>query len=311
MLWSAEIRLFRALENASRSALPLSRALLTFVERSGDAALRESAEELDQGVSLSDAMRRRRKRFPLWQTEIVAAGEASGRTDTGFRLIWECLEERRGFWLSLIPKLAYPVVLVHFAPCAFHVGLLMNKGPVSFLAAVFWTLLPIYAGIWVLWQAVSILREHPSLWSRVPFTGGFLREKVAYYLSLLVRAGIPVSSAVPLAAHAGGLPQGHAGIKASQERLMSGGSFVETLGALGLFKREELDQLHAGEAAGTIDAELGHLAGSLKERNRSVVSTVLYVLPSLVLILIGILLAKKIVSFYTGRFGQLEELGLL
>ena len=43
--------------------------------------------------------------FPVWQSEIVRAGEESGRLDAAFRSIAETLEERRSFVLSLLPGL--------------------------------------------------------------------------------------------------------------------------------------------------------------------------------------------------------------
>ena len=98
---------------------------------------------LEAGNPFSVLMRERPEAFPPWQTEIVAAAEAAGRLDKAFDAVASALEESRAFWLALLPKLIYPLILIHFAPVALNISTLILRGPLPFLGKVLGPLLPL------------------------------------------------------------------------------------------------------------------------------------------------------------------------
>jgi len=301
MLFLRRIRLYRALVNACQSGYPAARALRTFAAREGDARLAAMAADIESGRSFSDSMRKLPDFFPSWQAEIVAVGETSGRLDKSFGLIAESLEAVRGFWLKLLPKLAYPLLIIHFAPFAFHVNLVFSSGWTAYLLKAAWTLLPFYAAAAAIWWLAGWVKSRPALLVHVPLAGGFIRGRFAHYLALLVAAGVSFSKALALASRAAGLPDDHPGLQAALGRCAAGGSVLESLRDLGLFRPEELDAIEVGESTGKLDRELDHLASAVKQRNEATLATILYLAPALAILIVGLLLARQLMGFYGAR----------
>jgi type II secretory pathway component PulF len=301
MLFLKRIRLYRALANACQSGYPAPRALRTFAAREGDERLAAMAAGIEAGKSFSDSMRGLPDLFPSWQVEVVAVGETSGRLDKSFGIIAESLEAARSFWLKLLPKLAYPLLILHFAPFAFHVSLVFSSGWTVYLLKVAWSLAPLYAAGAGVWWLASWVKARPGLLPYVPLAGGFIRGRFAHYLALLVEAGVSFSKALTLASRAAGLPEDHPGLRAALDRCAAGGSVLEGLRDLGLFRPEELDAIDVGEATGKLDRELDHLASAVRERNEAALATILYLAPALAILIVGLLLARRLMAFYDAR----------
>ncbi|MFA5138004.1 MAG: type II secretion system F family protein [Elusimicrobiota bacterium] len=294
------IRLFRSLGNACQAGVPLSRALRTFSNRESDSCLARLAEEVESGSSLADAMRKRPGVFPLWQTEAVAVGETSGRLEKVCASIAETLEERRKFWLGVLPKLAYPLFLVHFAPFALRVRTAFTSGMTPYLAEVALTLVPIYAGIALLLYLPRLLARMPNLLRWTPIYCSIVGQDFARFLSMLVASGLGFPRAVSLAARAAGLAEEDPGLQESLLRAEKGMSACETLQPLRLFTDEEMDCLEAGEASGKLERELEHLAFMTGERNRAALETALQMLPTVIFVLVGLYIGWSIIHFYSG-----------
>jgi len=306
-----KIQLYRALANASAAGLSPARVLRTSAERDALPVLADIAKEIDGGALISDAMRRRPDMFPPWQSAVVAAGEGHGDLSKTFALIADSLERNRNFWMSLLPKLAYPFLLVLFAPFALNSGMIMVDGVAAYLIKVGVSLLPIFALGYAAYLGFIRLKSRPDLLGRVPIAGGVVRGNLAHYLGILVAAGLNFAQALSLAGEAAGLSKDHRGLGRATEKWKTGATAREILEELGLFEREELDLIETGELSGKLDKELQHLSETIHGRNEAALQTVLYVVPAVVVILIGLFIAKKIIGFYTGRFDALAELGLL
>lgn len=310
MFGMKQIRLYRALANATNAGISPARILRTAAAREKDPELEAMAVEIERGTSISDAMRRRPETFPLWQTEVVAAGESSGEPDRTFALIADSLERSRGFWMSLLPKAAYPVLLITFAPFALHSGMIMTQGAGAYLLKVVRILLPVYALGYGAYLGFGRLKNRPELLTRIPLAGGILRGSLAHYLGLLVSAGLSLGEAVPLAGRAAGLAKDHAGLAAAIEIWKTGATAREILAELSLFEPEELDLIETGEMSGKLDQELSHLSETISARNEAALQTFLYIAPAVLLIIVGLLIAYKLVGFYSGRLETFGELGL-
>jgi len=305
-----KIRLYRALANAAAAGIGPARILRTTASREKDPELEAMAREIESGTMISDAMRRRPEKFPLWQTAVVAAGEASGQLDRTFTLIADSLERSRSFWMSLLPKAAYPVLLITFAPFALHSGMIMTQGAGAYLFKVVLSLLPVYALGYAVYLGFDRLKNRPDLLVRIPLAGGILRGNLAHYLGLLVSAGLSFGEAISLASRAAGLPEDHAGLAATREKWKTGATAREILAALSMFEPDELDLLETGELSGKLDKELHHLSETIHARNEAALQTFLYIAPAVLLILVGLLMVYKLIGFYGGRLETLTEMGL-
>lgn len=291
MFYGSEIRLFNSLSDYCQAGMSPGRALGKFAERRGKKHLAEMAREVESGVSFAEAMRRRPERFALWQTELVAAGEALGRLDHSFVEIAASLSRVRKFWLDIIPKLAYPVFLLHFGAFCLNFG--SPQGMISFL-------LPFYlagAALYLFLNNIhSLLR-----WIRIlPFVSPFVRANLAQYLSLFIRSGMNFPSALMLAGRASHIPGEDAKLQAAVSAAQQGASVLNSLKLLELFDAEELDCVDVGEEAGDLDRILERLAQETRARNEANVATICQILSTLIVVAIMLKMASAIVGFYRG-----------
>ncbi len=301
-----KIRLYRALASAARAGVSLNRALAQFAEAEKDEDLGAAAREIEGGAPLSETMRKRAEIFPQWHVEIIAVGENTGRLDRSLTTLAESLDRKRKGWLALLPKLAYPVFLIHFIPFALKSPLIMNEGMPSYLMAVGMVLLPLYIAAGTLYYIFQVFFSSPGVIRRLPIAGSILRAEIADYLAILVEAGVPLQRSLELAARAGGLSADDEDLKRATALIDRGDSVHNVLKALSLFTQAELNCLSAGEMSGSLDKELAYLAQSIRERSQAILSTVTALIPVLLIVVVGLIIAWKIVGFY-GSMSQLRS----
>ncbi len=309
MFHSDQIRLFRGLSDSVKAGIPPAGALRGLcTEGGGGDALEGLARGLDAGHPFSVLMRERPEAFPAWQTEIVAAAEAAGRLDKAFDALASSLEESRAFWLALVPKLIYPLILVHFAPVALNISTLILRGPLPFLGEVLGPLLPLYLAAGAL--AYAAKQPGSGVWlRRLPLASGWLKSRFCSFLSLLIRAGISPSRALELAAMAAGMPEDEARLRAAVRKAETGEPFLESLRVLELFRGGELDSLRAGETAGKLDEQLSLLARMSDQRNQAVLQAALAAVPPVIFIFVGLAIAWGILGFYGNLSSGLGSAG--
>ncbi|OGR56992.1 MAG: hypothetical protein A2X36_14745 [Elusimicrobia bacterium GWA2_69_24] len=306
-----KIQLFRSLSNACRAGQSAGKALRQYAQREGQSSLLRMAEEIEGGGTFSEAMRRRPGEFPPWQAEAVAAGEGTGRLDEVLGLIAQSLEERRRFWLKVLPKCAYPVFILHFIPVAMNAQTLVNHGPATFFFHCLASLVPLYLAFAVIYLAARSLLGLPGLRRHLPFAGSFLRAALAHYLALLVRAGLSLSKTVELAGRAAGLSPEDRGLRGAAALADRGGSMAAILAAFALFDQEDIDYVQSAEEAGKLDSELARLHERARERNEAAVSTLLNLIPTLILLAVAAVVALKVIGFYKSAYSSRMGQGVL
>ena len=283
--------------------MALPRALSVYCRaRGGDSDAAAMIPELDGGASLSEAMRRRPDRFPAWQAEVVAVGEATGRLDQVLDAVAGALEVRRAFLLAVVPKLAYPLLIINFAPFAVYSYTIGTDGVGPYLLHAASTLVPFYmlagAAFWLYRRAgpgAAALR-------RLPLGASFIKSSFAANLSALVGAGVAFPRALELAGAASGLDPGEPELAAALGAAARGASALGCLRALRLFDIEELGQLEAAETAGMLERELARVAGMCRERNQAALESAAALLGPAVMVLVGLWVAFKLAGFYKGIF---------
>ncbi len=293
-----KIRLYRSLANSLRSGISIGQALTHFSAADDNELYASMARDVNQGTTLADAMRRRPAVFPAWHTEIVAVGENTGRVDQTLLSIASSLERTRKAWMGLLPKLAYPLLLVIFAPFALHASVWVMDSPGAFFLKVFSNLAGIFGGGALVYYFGRDYLLRPENLRRFPIARSILRAQVADSLSILVAAGVQFRRGLELAARAGGLSIADEGLRRALALTEQGASALDVLTALSLFTPEELNCLESGEVSGNLDGELAHLSRVIRERNEAALNTLMSVLPVVVLLCVALAIAAKVIGFY-------------
>jgi len=298
MLGSRSIEFFRSMSNAAGSGVPLTRAVTILGKGRPPMARNELdsiRERLEAGEPISSAMAALPSQFPGWQTEIVRIGEATGRLDASFKTVAELLEERRAFALDLLSGLSYPLFLIHAAPLLIYGSLIAAGNTIGFALGVGRFLLGFYVpaiGFYLMWKQGWLP------FRRLPLVSAMNRAQFCFYLSSLIHAAVPVRKALELSAEAAGIR-----IDASET---SGETVTARLGRLSIFSEEELARIEVAEESGKLDDDLARLAAQAREKWKATLKAAAAVLPPLVYLVVGIVIALRVVAFYNDYFAALN-----
>jgi type II secretory pathway component PulF len=311
-LISAGIPIVRALEQIQRNPPDFSfrRPLQRLLEQlAGGATLTESLEHLDW--------------LPVFDVALIGAGEKSGRLDACFRMLADYYNDRARLIKQVISELIYPVGLIHFAAFIFLIVLPFAHSqfnaslPLLFAKAAL-VLAPLYGAVAALvyatqskhgenWRAVieSILRWIPILGTA---RSHLALARIAAALEALISAGVNIFEAWDLAATASGSPALRRAVAAWKPRVTAGQMPSEAVNDCSLFPETFANLYASGEISGKLDESLRNLNRLYNEDGTRKLHAFTQWTPRLVYLLVALIIAYKIIQFYTGLYGPHSDL---
>ena len=115
----------RQLQTVIRAGIPMLTGLRALEEQTSNvklrAAIREMAQEIDKGASLSDALMKQKKLFPDLYTSMVKAGEVGGSLEEVLERLATLLEFQLKTKETLKSAIRYPIFVVTTLAIAFLV----------------------------------------------------------------------------------------------------------------------------------------------------------------------------------------------
>ena len=293
---SALVSFARSLATLVAAGIPVRKALDVTLERCSDGRLREAllsvASDIENGLSLSDALSRRPREFSPVLTAMVRAGELGGLLAEVLNRIAETLERERSTRKRLVAALTYPSIVgvaavgvilflvasivpmfgtmyaqMH-AQLPFATQVLLGAGtllgrPSTWAAGA--------AFIVTAWVLLLRLRRFPRVaaaaeacvW-HVPLAGTLLRRtadaSLSRTLGMLLRAGVGVADSLELAAQAVSSNRYRDHLRLARQGVIEGGSLSQYLGNGGLLDALFVQMVRAGEETGSLDAMFIRLA---------------------------------------------------
>ena len=236
-----------------------------------DRALRQKIsdwlEYLQEGLTVTDAVRRMGQWMPSFDLALIEAGEQSGRLDACFKLLALHYQERARMVKQAISDLLYPVFTLHVAVILFpFTEFLLTGNLTGFFVTVLGVLVPMYAAVFFIiyacqgrhgenWRALLERLLHP-----VPVLGTARRDlalaRLAAALEALLNAGVPIIGAWELAATASGSPVLRRSVLGWKPLLEHGSTPSELVSASGHFPTVFANLYHTGEISGQLDETL-------------------------------------------------------
>ena len=307
-LSSAGVGLSQALEIQRRSPpapsfrLPLSRMI----------------DGLAQGGTFTEALSRTGRWLPPFDLALLQSGETSGRLPACLELLAGYYRDRSRLASQVLSNLAYPFFLFHFAvligpfPDLFRTGSLLH-----YFGQTFGILLPLYAliifGIYALqgrrgerWRSLLETVLHP-----VPFLGSARRSlalaRLSAALESLISAGVNIVEAWNLAAAASGSSALQRRVLSWQPRLAMGQTPGEVLAQSPEFPELFANLYQTAEITGQLDETLARLRAFYQEEGAGKLRLVAEWTPRLFYFAIVLMIAYRVVSFYAGYYGQLND----
>jgi type II secretory pathway component PulF len=309
-LTGAGIGLIRALEQIKRQP----------PARSYQEPLRRLLEELIHGFTLTEALRRLGRWLPSFDLALLSAGEVSGRLENCFRLLADYYRDRARLARQMLADLAYPLFLFHFAVFILPFSRLFISGDwVAYLVQTLGVLLPCYLVMALVVYAAQ--SRHGETWRAVvesvldpiPVLGKGRRclalARLAAALEGLLSAGVTVIEAWELSAAASGSPFLRRTVLAWRPAVDAGQTPAEAVMASGAFPEMFASQYSTGELSGKLEETLRGLHNYYQEEGLRKLHALAQWTPRAVYLLVALLIAYKVVSFYGSYFKQIQDAG--
>jgi type IV pilus assembly protein PilC len=218
----------------------------------------------------------------------------------------------------MVSDLVYPVFLFHFAVFIFPFATFFLTGNwLAYLGRTFGILLPVYTGVGLILYAAQ--SGHGEAWRarleailhRVPVLGTarlyLALARLAAALEALLSAGVTVIQAWEMAAKASGSPALNRAVQAWRPRLDAGETPAEAVRAAPLFPELFANQYATGEVSGQLDEALKRLRAYYEEEGSRKLHTVAQWTPRAVYLFIVLMIAYRVLHFYTDYFRQVGQ----
>jgi type IV pilus assembly protein PilC len=329
--------LSRQLATMISSGMTLLRAFYVLEEQVENQLLRETVgavrEDIEAGLSFSDALDRHPKVFNPLYVAMVRAGESGGVLEDSLERISDQLEKDDSLRRQVKSAMAYPIVVFSFAT-------LVLIGMIAFIVPVFVGVfkdfggeLPLITrftvglsnavtGQWYILLAVAIgsfvgfRKWKSSSWGRpqwdqfrlrIPFSIGTTVQKIALArwsrtFSALYGAGVPIMHAIEVTGQTAGNAVVDRAMAAVIDSVKSGGSIAAPLKDAPIFPPMVAQMIAIGEETGNLDTMLSKVADFYEDEVAAAIKALTSILEPVMIVLVGGIVGFIVVAMYMPMF---------
>jgi type IV pilus assembly protein PilC len=327
----------RQLATMISSGMTLLRAFYVLEEQIESRLLRETIaavrEDIEAGVSFSDALARHPKVFNPLYVAMVRAGEAGGVLEESLERIADQLEKDDSLRRQVKSAMAYPIVVLTFAGAvligmiAFIVPVFVGVfkdfgGELPAITKFTVGLSNLVTGQWYILLAVTIggffafRKWKSSSWGRpqwdafrlrIPFKIGVTVQKIALArwsrtFSALYGAGVPIMAAIEVTGQTAGNAVVNRAMDAVIESVKSGGSIATPLKSASIFPPMVAQMIAIGEETGNLDTMLSKVADFYEDEVAAAIKALTSILEPVMIVLVGGIVGFIVVAMYMPMF---------
>lgn len=293
----------------------------------------DTRREVGQGSSLSSAMERRPKVFPLIMVNLVRVGEAGGFLDEALESVAKNFETELKLQQKVKGAMAYPVVVLFVAILSVIAMLVFVVPTFESLFAGFGDELPVptqilvgmsrSAVIWVpLLAVISIAvafwysrNKHEEKVRKVVDTAkvnmpifGQLFRKVAIArfsrnLAVMLNAGVPMLQAIGLVAKVSSNWVIEQALLEAENSVRHGRPFALPLAQHDVFPPMVTQMVAVGEDSGALDKMLKSIAEFYDREVETAADQLTSLIEPLLIVLVGVVIGGMVVALYLPIFG--------
>jgi type IV pilus assembly protein PilC len=327
----------RQLATMISSGMTLLRAFYVLEEQIENQLLRETVsavrEDIEAGLSFSDALERHPKVFNPLYVAMVRAGEAGGVLEESLERIADQLEKDDSLRRQVKSAMAYPIVVMSFA-------FLVLIGMIAFIVPVFVGVFKDFGGElpaitkftvalsnavtgqWYFLLAgavaafVGFRKWKSSSWGRpqwdqfrlrIPFKIGDTVQKIALArwsrtFSALYGAGVPIMQAIEVTGQTAGNTVVNRAMDAVIESVKSGGSIAAPLKDAPIFPPMVSQMIAIGEETGNLDTMLSKVADFYEDQVAAAIKALTSILEPVMIVLVGGIVGFIVVAMYMPMF---------
>jgi type IV pilus assembly protein PilC len=327
----------RQLETMISSGMTLLRTFYVLEEQVENKKLKETLsavrEDIEAGLSFSEALERHPKIFSPLYVAMVRAGEAGGVLEESLERIADQLEKDDALRRQVKAAMAYPTVVLVFAMgvllalIAFIVPVFVGVfkdfgGELPMITKVTVKASSIVTGQWYLLLAAAIgipigfKKWRTSSWGRpqwdrlrirFPFKIGVTAQKISLArwsrtFSALYSAGVPIMQAIEVTGQTAGNSLIDDAMQSVNESVKSGGSIAAPLREATIFPSMVAQMIAVGEETGNLDTMLTKVADFYEDEVAAAVKALTSILEPIMIVLVGAIVGFIVIAMYMPMF---------
>lgn len=338
----------RQLSTLQDAGLPILRSIRILEQQQKPgmlrACLKEVCEDVEGGMTLSEAMARHPKAFDRLYTNMVAAGEAGGVLDVILQRLADFMEKAQKLKRKVIGAMIYPAVVVTIAMSITMMIVIFlvpkfrdifkdfgAKLPAitEFLIAFSdWTIganggLPgfiILLGSPILfWLAFKLIRSAQSgrlvldmLAMKIPVLGQIISKsgvaRFARTLGTLISAGVPILEAIKITKDTTGNEVYGSMLGKVYDSIREGDSFANPLRASKTVDSIVVNMVDVGEETGELDKMLMKVADNYDDEVDTLVASLVSLLEPVLVIVLGGIVGFIVIALYMPMINLIQSL---
>lgn len=335
-------RQFAALVNAG---VALVRSIGVLAEDCANPKLKDALmginADVQQGTSLSDAMRKHPSCFDDLYVALVQAGEVGGVLDEVLNRLAKLLEDLNRLQNQIKSALAYPVV-VGFLAVIIFLGMTMFLLPI--FADMFDQLggdLPVFTQVmmnisdflrvplnWVVIIAVlfagsfAYKRYYATLNGRrtidrlslkVPLFGDLIQKtataRFCRTFGSLSKSGVPILTSLEIVRDTAGNQIISEAVDEARKDVQGGGMISLALQKYSVFPSMAIQMISIGEETGELDAMLMKVADFYEDEVEQAVKALTSILEPIMIVVLGGMVGSILISMYLPMFKIMDQIG--
>ena len=302
-------------------------------------ALQSISLEVNQGISLGEALRRWPKVFDKLSIAMVEAGEAGGVLDDSLKRLAKLLEDNAKLQNQIKGAMGYPVAVLFIAISVFlgmtifiiptFAGIFDGLGAElpwftqmmvdlsSLLRSTFslYLVLGLIAGAFLFgkFYATPIGRRRvDALVLKLPLFGELIQKTATAQFcrtfSSLTRAGVPILMSLDIFREITNNSIISDAISNSRQDVLQGIPLSVALGRMNVFPDMSISMLSIGEETGEMDAMLSKVADFYEDEVEATVKALTSMLEPAMIVLVGGIVASILLAMYLPMFSVFDQI---
>ncbi len=302
------------------AGLTLSRAIPVITKGSRDPSLRRTMEEITgdiaEGHTLTEAVRRRSRRFPTIFVEMVDAGERTGHLPETFQRLADYFDMRLRIRRAVIRASIYPAIQLTFAFAVICLFLVISAttslsiGSSSSQALIASGLVGLVVGSLAAFVFFAWTDVGRKIWDRLVLWTPVFRSLVIKLcmvrftrtLAMQLESAIPVAEAVERSASVAGNSVIVKSLKAMGEPIRRGSSLAEAITNSRYVTPMIREVITVSEETGSFGESLNRIANIYEEEAMLVLETLPKFIALPVLLLVGLIVVYLFYTVYIANY---------
>ncbi len=333
----------RQLSTLISAGLPIVRSLQILEEQQKPGPMRVTLrlvkEDVTEGASLSEAMKRHPRIFNALYTNMIRAGELGGVLDIILERLSEFMEKADSLKRKVKGAMIYPIAVISFA-LLIVTGLMVFVVPKfkeifsqqgKALPAVTQALMStsdwIIGGGWiviiatpfVIVMGVKLLKRTPAtaihvdrVLMNIPIMGQIIcKTSIARFsrtLGTLLTAGVPILEALDITADTSGNAVYRQAMTKVHNAIREGETFATPLRQARIVDPMVVNMIDVGEETGELDKMLTKIADTYDAEVETLVSSLTSLMEPVMVIVLGLIVGFIVIALFMPMIGMLDNM---